>query len=328
MRRLTVRDENFAVAGEFRISRGAKAEAHVVLVTLEEDGLVGRGECVPYARYGESIASVAAQIEAMREALEAGLTPAALQTALPPGAARNAIDCALWDLAAKQAREPVWRLAGLPEPRPVPTCFTLSLAAPEAMAAAAQANPACSILKLKLGGCDGLDVARMEAVAAVRPQARLILDGNEALTADVYAELQRRARAAGAVLIEQPFAVGQDAALLSMTGAAAVCADESLHVSRDLDQISHFFDAVNIKLDKAGGLTESISTVRRAKALGLQVMVGCMLSSSLAMAPAMLLTPYADYVDLDGPLLLREDRAPAIRYEDGVIHPPQTELWG
>jgi L-alanine-DL-glutamate epimerase-like enolase superfamily enzyme len=184
------------------------------------------------------------------------------------------------------------------------------------------------LLKLKLGGGDGLDVARLEAVAAARPQARFILDGNEGLAADVYAELQRRARAAGVVLIEQPFPAGQDAALLTLTGAAAVCADESLHVSRDLDRISHFFDAVNIKLDKAGGLTEAISTVRRAKALGLQVMVGCMLASSLAMAPAMLLTPYADYVDLDGPLLLREDRTPSIRYQDGVIYPPQTELWG
>lgn len=328
MRRLTVRDERFAVAGEFRIARGTKAEAHVVLVSLAEAGAVGRGECVPYGRYGESVDSVTAQIEALRPGLEAGLTRTDLQAALPAGAARNAVDCALWDLEAKLTGEPVWRLAGLPPPQPVTTCFTLSLEAPEVMAAAAKAHAERPVLKVKLGGGDGLDVARLDAIAAVRPDASLILDGNEALSLEAYSDLLRRARKAGVVLIEQPFPAGKEKPLLKITGAAAVCADESLHVARDLDKMSHYFDAVNVKLDKTGGLTEAIATVRYAKDLGLQVMIGCMLASSLAMAPAMLLTPYADYVDLDGPLLLAEDRTPPILYDCGVMHPPARELWG
>jgi L-Ala-D/L-Glu epimerase len=324
---LQVQAEDWPIAGAFRIARGAKTQASVVTVTLRApSGAVGRAECVPYGRYGESVEGVVAAIEALRPALAGGLDRAALQEALPAGAARNALDCALWDLEAKSSNTPVWRLAGLPEPKPVITAFTLSLDEPDAMAAAAEAARAYPLLKLKIGGPSDLD--RIAAVARARPDARLIVDANEGLEARTLPDLLKRARALNVELIEQPLAAGDDAALETIAAPVALCADESLHVSADVERLARRYDAVNVKLDKTGGLTEALATVQAARAAGLKVMVGCMVGTSLAMAPAALLCGLADWTDLDGPLLLSKDRDPGLRFEGPIIHPPPPALWG
>ncbi|MGO8869082.1 MAG: N-acetyl-D-Glu racemase DgcA [Alphaproteobacteria bacterium] len=326
MRRLTVRRERFPMRGVFTISRGSRTESEVVVAEIAADGNTGRGECVPYARYGESAESVMAQIEAQAPALAAGLGRRELEQALPAGAARNALDCALWDLEAKEKRIPVWRLAGIPEPKPVVTAYTLSLASAAMMGEAAAVNAQRPLLKIKLGG-EG-DIARVEAVRAGAPRARLIVDANEAWTPEMLPEYLPALARLGVALVEQPLPAGRDEALARLAHAVPVAADESCHTSADVAGLVGHYDVVNVKLDKAGGLSEALRLVRAAEALKLGIMVGCMVGTSLAMAPAMMIAGMAAFVDLDGPLLLARDRAHGLVYEDGRVHPPVRELWG
>jgi len=309
----------------FTISRGAKTSAETVRVTLSEGGATGRGECVPYARYGESIDSVFAAIEAARAEIERGISRADLQHLMPAGAARCAVDCAMWDLEAKLSGTPVWQLAGLPEPKPVETAVTVTLDTPEAMANAAKATPG-RLLKLKLGGPD--DLARIEAVHEARPDARLIVDANEALDAAQLPAIAKAAARLGVVLIEQPFPAGKDEGLMRRPGPVAICADESAHTSAELQDLARRYDAVNVKLDKTGGLTEALAMVRAARECGLGVMVGCMVAGSISMAPAVLLAGLADAADVDGPLWLKEDVAHGLAFSGGVVDPPERDLWG
>jgi L-Ala-D/L-Glu epimerase len=319
---LTVARESFPIAGTFAISRGARTVAEVLTVTVEADGAVGRGECVPYPRYGESLDSVAAEIEA----LPGGLDRAGLQQLLPPGAARNAVDCALWDWEAKRAGRRVWQIAGLPEPGPEITAYTLSLDTPEAMRAAAARNAHRPVLKIKLGGQD--DITRLEAVREGAPDARLVVDANEGWTADEYAQLVPALVRLGVALVEQPLPAGDDAALADMPRPVPLCADESCHDRASLAALRGKYDMVNIKLDKAGGLTEALALREAARAAGFSVMVGCMVGSSLAMAPAVLVAQGAAVTDLDGPLLLARDRAQPLVYDAAGVHPSAPELWG
>ena len=309
----------------FAISRGSKTHAETLQVRLTDGAHAGRGECVPYARFGETVESVMAAIESVRGAIEAGLDRAGLQTALPAGAARCALDCALWDLEAKQTGKPVWQIAGLPAPKPIETAVTISLDAPDAMAEAAKAAPG-TLLKLKLGGAEDID--RIKAVHLARPEARLILDGNEGLSADAYPGLVRAAAKLGVVLIEQPFPADKDDALNKRPGLVAICADESAHTSADIQTLARSYDAVNVKLDKAGGLTEALAMVRTARQSGMGVMVGCMVAGSLSMAPAVLLAGLADAADVDGPLWLAEDIADGLTIAGAMVSPPSAALWG
>jgi len=318
--------ERWPIAGAFAISRGAKTEAVVVVAELGDGNMTGRGECVPYARYGESVASVAAAIEAMRPALAAGLTREGLQTAMPPGAARNALDCAFWDLQAKRSGRRVHELAGLPAPQPLTTAFTISLAAPAEMAAAAAKVHKRALLKVKLGG-DG-DAARIAAVRAAAPRATLIVDANEGWNDGNLAVHLAACAAAGVVLVEQPLPEGRDQALAGLKRPIPVCADESVHDRCSLAALAGKYDAVNIKLDKTGGLTEALVLAEQAALAGFTIMAGCMVATSLAMAPAMLLAQRARFVDLDGPLLLTRDRADGLRYVDSLVYPPTPALWG
>jgi len=323
---LTVTAERWPIAGAFTISRGAKTEAAVVIAELGDGKARGRGECVPYARYGESIESVTAQIEAMRPQLAAGLARANLARAMPPGAARNALDCAFWDLEAKSSGRPVYELAGLPAPHPLTTAFTISLGTPETMAQAAAKAAHRALLKVKLGG-DG-DEARIAAVRGAAPNATLIVDANEGWTEDnLAANLDACARA-GVVLVEQPLPDGRDAALARIARPIPVCADESAHDRSSLAALIGKYDAVNIKLDKTGGLTEALAMADEAMRLGLTIMAGCMVATSLSMAPAVLLAQRARFVDLDGPLLLAKDRPDGLIYRDSLVCPPISALWG
>ncbi len=321
-RTLTVRIESWPLVRPFVISRGAKTEARVVVATLQQGDAIGRGECVPYARYGETPEAVAAVITRLGAPQSRG----DLQRALPPGAARNALDCALWDLEAKLAGVPAAVIAGRPQPGAHLTCFTLSLDTPGAMAEAARAVPELGLLKLKLGG-DG-DAERMRAVRAARPDARLLADANESWTSEQLGHLLAVAAETGMEVVEQPLPAGADTALASCERPVAVCADESAHTSADIAGLLTRYDAVNIKLDKAGGLTEALAMADAARAAGLDIMAGSMVATSLAIAPAMLVAQYARWVDLDGPLLLARDREGAIAIRDGVIEPAQRELWG
>lgn len=324
-RDLELREEAWPIAGGFRISRESRREARVVVVEITEDGARGQGEATPYARYGESMASVCAQIESVRAALVGGASREDLQALLPAGAARNALDCALWDLEAKRSGIPAWRAAGLAAPGPVATFFTLSLDTPERMARAAGAQGR-TLLKLKIGGKD--DVARVAAVRAAAPGARLIVDANEALDFATLCAVAPELAALGVELIEQPLPAGQDEALEAYRSPVPLCADESLHTLAELDACARRYACVNVKLDKAGGLTEALALTQAARARGLGVMIGCMVATSLAIAPAMLLTEGADFVDLDGAMLLARDRTPGLRFEGARIEPPEPELWG
>ena len=326
MTRLSVADERWPIRGAFRISRGSKTHAHVVTVTLEADGHRGRGECVPYARYGESVEGVVAQIEGLRDDLAAGLDRAGLQQALPAGAARNALDCAFWDLEAKRSGQPAWRLAGLDAPQAPVTAYTLSLDSPEAMRESARSNASRPLLKLKLGG-DG-DLERVRAVREGAPRSRIIVDANEGWTAGDYATLAPALLELGVAMIEQPLPAGDDAALAEVQRPLPVCADESCHDRASLPALLGRYDLVNVKLDKTGGLTEALALAGAAREAGLPIMVGCMLATSLAMAPALLLAPGAAFVDLDGPLLLAEDREPGLEFDGARIRPPSPALWG
>ena len=316
------RAEAWPLAKPFVIARGAKTEAHVIVAHVAAGERAGRGEAVPYARYGET---VEAALAALRS-LTGPLSRARLPDLLPAGAARNALDCALWDLEAKLAGKRAWELAGVPAPQPAMTCYTLSLGAPEQMAADAQAVPRLKLLKLKLGG-EG-DDARMAAVRAARPDARLVADANEAWRPEQLEAFLAAAAAARIELIEQPLPSGADSVLSTIDRVVPVCADESAHTSADLSVLEGRYDAVNIKLDKTGGLTEALVMAKAAKARGFKIMIGSMVATSLAAAPALLLASYADWVDLDGPLLLARDRSPPLDIDSGFINPPAPELWG
>lgn len=319
---ITVTAERFRLAEVFTIARGSRTEAQVLTVVVERGGVRGWGECVPYARYGETLESVTAQIRD----LPAGIDRAALQAALPAGAARNAVDCALWDLEAKRTGKRVWELAGLKAPGPEITAFTLSLDTPENMRAAAARHAHRPLLKIKLGTPE--DMPRLEAVRAGAPKARIIVDANEGWSADVYADLAPHLIRLGVEMVEQPLPAGDDTMLAEIARPLPVCADESCHDRASLPALKGKYDMVNIKLDKTGGLTEALALRDAATAAGYRVMVGCMVGSSLAMAPAVLVAQGAAVTDLDGPLLLAEDRDHALQFDAAGVHPPQAALWG
>ncbi|MDH2326502.1 dipeptide epimerase [Cereibacter sp. SYSU M97828] len=319
---ITVTPDTFRLAQVFTISRGSRTEAKVLTVRVERGGLVGRGECVPYARYDETLDSVAAQIATLPD----NVTRADLQSLLPAGAARNAVDCALWDLEAKAAGKRVWDLLGLPSPRPEITAYTLSLDTPDNMRAAAAKNAHRPLLKIKLGTPD--DMARLEAVRTGAPSTRIIVDANEGWTAEVYTDLAPHLIRLGVALVEQPLPAGSDDMLAEIARPLPVCADESCHDTHSLPGLRGKYDFVNIKLDKTGGLTEALRLKDAALAGGYGLMVGCMVGSSLAMAPAVLVAQGAGYTDLDGPLLLAEDRDDPLVFDEAGVHPPTANLWG
>jgi L-Ala-D/L-Glu epimerase len=323
---LSARIERWPIAGSFTISRGAKTQAVTVVAEVSRNGLTGRGECVPYPRYRETPEATLAALQSMQGPLSGGLDRQALQAAMPPGAARNAVDCAMLDLEAKTSGQRVWSLLGRPAPGACITAYTISLGSPEAMAAATAKAAHRSLLKIKLGG-DG-DGMRIAAVRKAAPQAELIVDANEAWTpANLEQNLDKCAEA-GVTLVEQPLPAGQDEALAQIHRPLAVCADESVHDRISLDGLRDRYDAVNIKLDKTGGLTEALAMAEAADAMGFEIMIGCMVATSLAMAPAMLLARQARFVDLDGPLLLARDRDGGLRYEGSLVYPPDAALWG
>lgn len=322
---LDVEIQSWPLREPFTISRGSRTQAQVITVTLSNGVHQGRGECVPYARYGETMESVQQAITSQAGALASGLTRQALQHALPPGAARNALDCALWELEARTSDKPVWQLAGLPAPQPALTAFTISLDAPKAMANAAAAAQR-PLLKLKLGGAG--DAERLRAVRAAAPDARLIVDANEAWREDELEHLLAVAAETGVELVEQPLPAGRDGALANCGHTVPICADESVHSREDLPKLKGLYDAINIKLDKTGGLSEAMALSQAARAQGFGIMIGCMVGTSLAMAPATLLAPQADFVDLDGPLLLARDRDHPLHYIDSKVQPADHRLWG
>ena len=318
----TVTPETFRLAQVFTISRGSRTEARVLTVRALQAGVTGWGECVPYARYGETLDSVTAQIEGLPE----GIDRHRLQEVMDPGAARNAVDCALWDLEAKRAGKRAWHLAGLPAPGPMVTAYTLSLDTPEAMRDQAAKHAHRPLLKIKLGTPD--DMARLEAVREGAPQARIIVDANEGWTAEIYEDLAPHLVRLGVALVEQPLPAGADEMLAEIERPLPVCADESCHDRASLTDLAGKYDVINIKLDKTGGLTEALALRDLARSKGYGIMVGCMVGSSLAMAPAVLVAQGAMVVDLDGPLLLAEDRAHPLHYDAAGVHPPEAALWG
>jgi L-alanine-DL-glutamate epimerase-like enolase superfamily enzyme len=327
---LALAAERWPIAGSFAISRGSKTEAVVVVAELGDGKARGRGECVPYPRYGESVESVMTQINTMLSQLAAGLDRRALQTAMPPGAARNALDCAFWDLEAKRSGRPVHELAGLAAPHALTTAYTISLGPSAAMAEAAAKAATRTLLKVKLGGSDehGGDAARIAAVRAAAPKVTLIVDANEGWDERNLSPNLAACAAAGVVLVEQPLPDGGDQALAGLKRPIPVCADESAHDRASLAALVGKYDAVNIKLDKAGGLTEALAMAAEAERAGFAIMAGCMVATSLAMAPAMLLAQSAQYVDLDGALLLARDRRDGLIYRDSLVFPPAPALWG
>ncbi len=319
---ITVTPDIFRLAQVFTISRGSRTEARVLTVRITRNEITGWGECVPYSRYGETLNSVTAQIEG----LPGDIDRSTLQDALPAGAARNAVDCALWDLEAKTAGQPVWQLAGLPPPGPQITAYTLSLDTPEAMREQAAKHAHRPLLKIKLGTAD--DMARLEAVRAGAPATPIIVDANEGWTAEIYADLAPHLIRLGVKLVEQPLPAGDDDMLAEIARPLPVCADESCHDRHSLPELRGKYDVVNLKLDKTGGLTEGLALKQASLSEGYGLMVGCMIGSSLAMAPATLLAQGAAFVDLDGPLLLAEDRPHPLRFDEAGVHPPEPELWG
>jgi L-alanine-DL-glutamate epimerase-like enolase superfamily enzyme len=324
---LVVRHETWPIKGSFRIARGAKTAADVVVVEIADDRATGRGECVPYPRYGETVEQVVSDIEALRADVAGGLTHSEVQRRLKPGAARNAIDCALIDWEAKASGQSAPELLGLPAPMPVRTAYTLSLDTPEAMSQAARdAAPNYRLLKLKIAG--GGDLERVEAVRAAAPTATLIADANEGWSVDDLRRLTPELARLGVALIEQPLKASEDDALIEFKSPVPLCADESCHTRADLPRLIGRYSHINIKLDKAGGLTEAIALAHEARAAGLKLMIGCMVSTSLSIAPAMLLTRYAEFVDLDGALLLERDRVPSLGTRGDELLPPARELWG
>lgn len=319
---ITVTRDVFPLAQVFTISRGSRTQAEVLTIRISRRGLTGWGECVPYARYGETLESVSQQILTLPDTFDRQT----LYDLLPAGAARNAVDCALWDLEAKEAGVPAWRLAGLPEPKPEITAYTLSLDTPEAMQAQAAKHAFRPLLKIKLGTPD--DMPRLEAVRAGAPSSTIIVDANEGWSAEIYRDLAPHLVRLGVALVEQPLPAAADAALIGMDRPVPVCADESCHDRQSLQELSGKYDVVNIKLDKTGGLTEALALKQAALQHGYKIMVGCMVGSSLAMAPATYVAQGALVTDLDGPLLLSQDRDKALTFDTAGVHPPPPELWG
>ena len=326
-RKLTIRAESWPLRQRFSIARGSKISADVLCVEIAQDACVGRGEAVPYRRYGESMETVTAAVESIQAALENGLGRADLLDALLPGAARNAIDCALWDLEAKQSKTDIAKLAAI-DLRPITTAFTIVIDDADKMAAQAEKAQAYPLLKIKLGGREGVmaDITRLAAIAEARPDAQLIVDSNEGWQIDELARYANQLGRYGVTFFEQPVPQAQEAGLADID--LPFCADESVHDTGSLTNLSRAYDWVNLKLDKTGGLTEALACARTAKSDGRKIMVGCMVATSLSMAPAMILAQHADLVDLDGPLWLAEDRANGLRYDGATIYPPTAELWG
>jgi L-alanine-DL-glutamate epimerase-like enolase superfamily enzyme len=323
---LSVRIERWPIAGSFTIARGAKTEAIVVVAEVSDGVHTGRGECVPYPRYNETAEATQAALLAMTDAVKRGLDPQALQAAMPAGAARNALDCALWDYAARSSGSRVWQLLKQDEPKPLTTAYTISLGTAAAMSEATAKAAHRPLLKIKLGG-EG-DEQRIRAVRDAAPSSELIVDANESWNADNIARNLDACAAAGVTLVEQPLPAGHDGALANVRRPIAVCADESVHDRASLAELRDRYDAINIKLDKTGGLTEALALADAARALGFDLMVGCMVATSLSMAPAMLVAQAARVVDLDGALLLSKDRDNGLRYEGSIVHPPAAHLWG
>jgi L-alanine-DL-glutamate epimerase-like enolase superfamily enzyme len=326
MRHVTFAHEVWPIAGSFTISRGSKTKADVVVARISEDGATGQGEAVPYPRYGETVEAALAALEVARSAIEAGAGRSELAHLITSMAARNAIDAALWDLEAKQKGLPVWQLAGLPEPRPQVTAYTISLGTAEEMAAAAAAAATRPLLKLKLGR-EG-DAERLRAIRRAVPAARLIVDANEGWAPQNLPSLLAACAETGVELVEQPLPAGNDDALKGLARQTVICADESVHGLDSLDGLAGKYDCINIKLDKTGGLTPALALAREAERRGLRVMAGCMVGTSLAMAPAFMLAGFATVIDLDGPLLLARDREPGIRFDGSLMFPPPAALWG
>jgi len=324
---LDIAHQYWPISGGFRISRGQKTAAETIVVTLQSHGHSGRGECVPYARYGESIDSVCSQIETLRGPLQNGLTREQLQKILPAGAARNAIDCAFWDLEAQILQKPVWELAALEPPIEQVTAFTLSISNPDQMAMAAQRATDYPVLKVKLAG-DQDDILRIKAICSARPNAQLILDGNEGFCAESLQTLCDKIQGLNIAAIEQPLPADIDDELSDIDTEFILCADESLHTSDDLAHIARMYQMINIKLDKTGGLTEALRLHQQANKFDLQIMVGCMVSTSLSMLPALLLANSAKLVDLDGPLLLAKDHDKGLQYRGAIITAKPSHLWG
>ena len=326
-RKLTIRAESWPLRQRFSIARGSKISADVLCVEIVQDACVGRGEAVPYRRYGESMETVTAAVESIQAALENGLGRADLLDALLPGAARNAIDCALWDLEAKQSKTDIAKLAAS-DLKPITTAFTIVIDDADKMAAQAEKAQAYPLLKIKLGGREGVmaDITRLAAIAEARPDAQLIVDSNEGWQIDELARYANQLGRYGVTFFEQPVPQAQEAGLADID--LPFCADESVHDTGSLTNLSRAYDWVNLKLDKTGGLTEALACARTAKSDGRKIMVGCMVATSLSMAPAMILAQHADLVDLDGPLWLAEDRANGLRYDGATIYPPTAELWG
>lgn len=327
--RVDARIEEWPIAGQFVIARGAKSSAVLVVVSLCVGGVCGCGECTPYARYGETpeqvLAAIRSQTNLLQRSVSVACARAALNEEMPPGAARNALDCALWDLEAKLTGAPVWRLARLDAPQPVTTAFTISLGSPNDMASAAMEAQERPLLKLKLGG---RDAARIASVRAAAPAKRLIVDANESWTPETWSENVEACVAARIEMIEQPFPADADQALAGIPRPIPVCADESAHDALSIEKLANRYDAVNVKLDKTGGLSGALAAIRAARAQGMSVMLGCMVGTSLSIAPALLLANLADIVDLDGPLLLRNDRKPGISYTGSTVQPASRNLWG
>src|SRR6266513_99005 len=322
---IEAREEVWSLKQPFRISRGTNAETRIVVAAVSDGQHTGRGEAVPISRYNQSVASVLAQIESVKS--EKNLDRHRIQELLPAGAARNALDCALWDLEAKSSGKRVWELANIPMVPKVETAFTISLDSPVAMAAAAKASATLPILKLKLGGED-VDLARVEAVREAAPAARLLIDANESWSPAHYQKIIPTLKKLGVELIEQPFPANADDILETLDRPIPICADESCHTSADLPRLTNRYEVVNVKLDKTGGLTEALLLCERAREGGFKLLIGCMVCTSLSMAPARLLASASDYVDLDGPLLLARDRDCGLTYENNQIGLPDRQLWG
>ena len=325
-RRVIARTESWPLARPFAISRGVKTQADVVVVEISEGDHTGRGECVPYPRYNETVDGVVAEIKMIIEQLERGLDRVGLAAIMPAGAARNAIDNALWDLEAKLTRQRAWDIAGIKAPEPSITAETIGLGTIDGMATAARRLSKAPLIKVKLDA--ELITERMQAVHDNAPNARLIIDPNEGWTIDVLKAVAPALVRMGVEMIEQPVPAGDDEGLRNYTSPVTVCADEACHTKDDLASLVGKYQMVNIKLDKTGGLTEALELANAAQALGLGIMVGCMVGTSLAMAPAMLLARTAEFVDLDGPLLLKRDRKPGLKFEGGLVYPPEVHLWG
>ncbi len=322
---IEAREEIWPLKEVFRISRGSRTEAQVVVVTVSDGKHTGRGEGVPIKRYNQNITSVLAQIESAKRV--PNLDRHLAQKLLPTGAARNALDCALWDLEAKRSGKRTWELANLPIVDQVETSFTISLDSPEKMAASAKANSNQRILKLKLGG-DALDLQRVEAVREAAPMSRLLIDANESWSPKHYRKIIPALKGLGVELVEQPFPADADEVLESLDHPVPVCADESCHTTTDLPRLKNRYEVINVKLDKTGGLTEALRLCEQARESGFKLLIGCMVGTSLSMAPARLLASAAEWVDLDGPLLLARDCDHALPYENGRIGIPPRELWG